>query len=195
MINLYELLVASSETVVTDTLLKNASEVLAHSKICFETIMRLYYLHHGFESSDTYMAHDLDVLAYMANAQLKSTSSSNDHLMEGLDDARSTLILAAKGLNDQGRSYYLPYTLFRVLLEEMDPEDVNVMKTFINLRKEDNESNKLRANQVHAQYPVNIVRMVDNPESRRLSNLMKQYPGLGLEVLSSEGESQVSSNG
>lgn len=45
---------------------------MAHSKMCIETILRLYYLRHGFRTSSAFLAHSLTVLAFMAHAQLKA---------------------------------------------------------------------------------------------------------------------------
>ena len=128
-------------------------ELLAESKRSFETILRLYYLRHGFEHSDLYITHGLNVLTNMALARIKSATKPSN---QELDDARSTLLLAAKGLNEQGKNYYLTYILFRLLVQEMDPADVNVMKTFLSLRRDDSEADRLRTKHVHAQYLVNI---------------------------------------
>lgn len=171
LINLSDLL-ASPETVLADTWRVNPLELLTDSKISFETIMRLYYLRHGFENSDLFIGHALNVLANMAMAQTKSASSSN---AQELDDARSTLLLAAKGLNDQGKNHYILYVLFRVLVQEMDARDVSIMKTFLSLR-EDGGADQLGTKYVNTLYPANTVRLVDNPECQRLCNRIKPVP-------------------
>jgi hypothetical protein len=150
---------------------------LAESKRSFETIFRLYYLRHGFQNSDVYMAHGLNVLANMALARTKSAAKPSK---QELDDARSTVLLAAKGLNEQGKNYYLTYILFRVFVQEMDSADVGIMKTFLSIRRGDREADQLRSKHVHAQYPVNIERLGDDPDSQRLCNLVKpEELGLG----------------
>src|SRR6202000_2793882 len=113
----------SPEAAAADPKRLRPLEFLAESKRSFETILRLYYLRHGFESSGIYVAHGLNVLANMALARVKFATESSG---EELDDARSTLFLAAKGLNEQGKNYYLTYVLFRVLVQEMDPADVRI---------------------------------------------------------------------
>jgi hypothetical protein len=168
LINLGELL-ASPEPVLAEPTVKPL-DLLADAKRSFETILRLYYLRHGWESSDVYIAHGLNFLANMAMARMKSAVNPTD---QELDEARSTLLLAAKGLNEQGKNYYLTYILFRVLAKEMDPADVSIMQTFLSLRRDDGEADQLRMKHVHAQYPANIVRLGDDPESQRLCNLVE----------------------
>lgn len=146
-------------------------ELLAESKRSFETILRLYYLRHGFEHSDVYMAHGLNVLANMALVRIKSATKPSN---QELDDARSTLLLAAKGLNEQGKNYYVSHIFFRMLVQEMDPADVNVMKTFLSLGRDDSDADQPRTKHIHAQDPVNMQRLGDNPDSPRLSDMVRR---------------------
>ncbi|KAF2096473.1 nitrate assimilation regulatory protein nirA [Rhizodiscina lignyota] len=192
MINLCELLVSLSDKFAAGPL-QSPHSVLEHSKICFETLIRLYYLRHGFESSDTYMAHSLTVMAFMALSQLKQLASSSDPLsMLKREDARASLILAAKGLSDQGRNYYFPYTLFHVVKAATESEDLELLYKSVNLRKENTGWDKLRAKHVQAQYPCNILSITDFREEQRLSNLIKEYADLALGDQSPGRESDTS---
>lgn len=157
--------------------------MLVHSRACFEAIIRLYYLRHGYEYSDTYMTHDLTVLAFMALARAGTTLSTETDV----EETRSTLILAAKGLNEQGRNYYMPFTLFHILLEQMSARDLDVLYTLTNIRKESVGVSKERAKHVQAQYPVNVVNMISHPEKERISDLIKHYAGLAIEAQSPGG--------
>src|ERR1700759_5378659 len=124
MINLCELMVTSSEPTEVNRQLGNPQSLLSHSKMCFESLMRMYYLRHGFARSDTYLAHDLAVLAFMAQDRLKLLSSSEaDDSPASVEDTRSTLILAAKGLHDQAENYYFDLILFHIVHNAMSPED------------------------------------------------------------------------
>jgi hypothetical protein len=65
---------------------------LNSSKEYYETVMRLYYVRHGFGMADSYMTHTLVVLAFMIQARLatlKSAPNSDDTVKE-LDDICST---------------------------------------------------------------------------------------------------------
>ncbi|KAK3301844.1 uncharacterized protein B0T15DRAFT_563508 [Chaetomium strumarium] len=66
-----------------------------------ETLLRLYYLRHGFEHLDIY----------------------SGYFLTQQGDLRSTLLLAAKGLHDQGRSAYIHKAVLRRLSAEMAPRD------------------------------------------------------------------------
>jgi hypothetical protein len=186
--------------------------------------MRLYYLRHGYEYSDTYMTHDLSVLAHIAFDQLleptssatpattasntsasttsipteiststaitpptsatsaapstPSTSSPLPPAKATASEARSTLILAAKGLNDQARNYYMPFVLFHILLNKMSASDRDILCALANVRKESTAMSKERARHVQAQYPVGLVNLMNHPEKELMGNLIKQYTGL-----------------
>ena len=186
MMNLCKLSIIGTDIDISDASSQtDLTALLSHSRVCFETILRLYYLRHGFEHSDIYITHHLQVLAFMALDQLRSTEpKSPDPPSETsrLDDVRSALILAAKGLSDQGRNYYTPFALFHIVRSEMSTEDVDTLYKWINIRREDDEASKVRAKHVLAQYPVNLVNMTDHPEKQRLGEVIKKYANLALET-------------
>lgn len=159
--------------------------LLTYSRACFETILRLYYLRHGFEYSDTYITHHLAVLAFMTLDQLKlSNPLSTDTASQapGLDDGRSTLILTVKGLNDQGRNYYTPFALYHVVRSQMNSADVDSLYKWMSVHHDDNTASQLRMNHVQAQYPINIANMTEHPEKQRLGDLIQKYADLALEA-------------
>lgn len=161
---------------------------LSHSRICFETVMRLYYLRHGFSSADCYMAHDLAVLGFMALGKLKDAGGIQN------EDLRSTLLLAAKGLGDQGRNYYLPFTLFHVINGQMSEEDTALLHQFMTSWKEDGNLKQVRARHVQAQYPCDIVKITNYPDSKRLGNLIKQYADLAISEAQSPSASEATNS-
>ena len=186
MMNLCKLSTVSTDMDMIDASSQsNLAALSSHSRVCFETILRLYYLRHGFEHSDIYITHHLQVLAFMALEQLRSTEpKSTDAPAEvsRLEDVRSALILAAKGLSDQGRNYYTPFALFHIVRSEMSTEDVDTLYKWINIRREDDGASKVRAKHVLAQYPVNLVNMTEHPEKQRLGDVIKKYASLALET-------------
>ncbi|RFN54940.1 nitrate assimilation regulatory protein nira [Fusarium flagelliforme] len=187
-INLCELLVASAKESEASRTSEEILAQLSHSRICFETIMRLYYLRHGFASADTYIAHDLAVLAFMALGKLKDGGGAPK------EDSRSTLLLAAKGLGDQGRNYYFPFTLFHVINGEMSEEDTALLYQFMTSWKDDGVSKQVRAKHVQAQYPCDIVKITNYPDSKRLGNLIKQYADLAISEAQSPTNSEATNS-
>lgn len=156
---------AGTFTATADTLLTN-------SNLCFETLMRLYYLRHGFEGCDAYLTHTLAVLAFTALNWLESPASSLSTMeIEGI---RGTLILSAKGLNDQGQNYHLPRTIFHLLHSSMAAEDEAITSRTTSVRLDDESDNDLRTEYIQAQYPINITNITESPEDMRLSNIIKK---------------------
>ncbi|KAF2686289.1 hypothetical protein K458DRAFT_476818 [Lentithecium fluviatile CBS 122367] len=121
------------------------------AQVCFETIMRLYYLRYGYGGADSYFTYDLVILSFIAQANLKAlppsslppTSPSSTSTLD-LDSIRSTLILAAKGLHLQGSSYQLPLTIFH-LVQSMRPEDAELMHRYANVKVESKKEVEGRA--------------------------------------------------
>ena len=96
--------------------------ILAKSKACFETLVRIYYLRHGFESYDTTLLQFLPMLAFSTLGELRNADSKE------LDPERrksliSTLVLCAKGIWEQGRNYYGSEAVFHFLQGSLRPED------------------------------------------------------------------------
>ncbi|KAJ4865698.1 fungal zn(2)-Cys(6) binuclear cluster domain-containing protein [Trichoderma breve] len=162
------------------------------SRISFETIVRLYYLRHGFENADAYMAHCLTVLAFMGVAQLAASTTPSLPAPTSPEEARSTLILAAKGLGEQGQNYYLPFTLFHIVQGQMGSDDLNALQSLTTACNEDVGTPQIRARHVQAQYPVNIVNMTDYPQNQRLGSLIKEYSELAIVEAASPSTSDLS---
>ncbi|KAF1737343.1 Nitrogen assimilation transcription factor nirA [Beauveria bassiana] len=156
-----------------------AEAQLVHSKICFETILRLYYLRNGYDGGNMLLLHCLAVLSFNALAERQSPGAVTD--LASQEDKRSTLILAAKGLHDQGKNYFMSATISRVLQSQMAPEDLDIVSQYCTSRSEQPTVQQARAEHVKAQYPLNIVNMSDVPEEQRLGNMIKQYEELAIQ--------------
>lgn len=147
--------------------------------------MRLYFLRHGYETSDTYLTHTLAVMAFMALGQLSSAVRSTPSAsLSEIEDLRSTVYLAAKGLVDQGKNYYIPYTLFEVIRRQVSPDDVDRLLSFLDIRESREGSSRLRTDHIQAQYPVNILDMADHPDQKRLGNMIREFADMALEAQS-----------
>lgn len=159
----------------------NFRPALAHSTNCFETIMRLYYLHHGYDMPDGQMSHNLVVLAYKGLSQRNMSS----HLLGVVNteavseaEATSTLILAQRGLYDQAKNYFLPWALFQIVEGEMSPEDRNALQNCITIHRETSETLQAREKYMSSNYPVGLATLSESPESRRLGQLTNEFTEL-----------------
>lgn len=133
----------------------------------------------------------LAVFAFIALAQLKALtySPAGPSSATTLEDVRSSLILAAKGLHDQGQNYYLLYTIFHVVQNSMDDDDRDLMRRYVFVEGEDDQAKQLRTKRVLSQYPVSITRITDDPESQRLGNLIQKYADVAVDQQSISGQS------
>ncbi|KAI9163566.1 nitrate assimilation regulatory protein nira [Paramyrothecium foliicola] len=173
-----------------------------YSKICLETLVRLYYLRHGFNGSDALLTNFLILIAFQSITKLKtgippplSSSSSSDASMPGmtaspftaldLSDARAALILAEKGLEEQGRCYFFSQTVFHVVLNSMSPEDAQLVQHYANVPSEGPDERRMRAEHVHSDFPIEIVTVTDGATSQSLNKLTKKYAEMTLKQANS----------
>ena len=166
---------------LSENVTHNFGSALAHSTNCFETIMRLYYLHHGYDMPDGQMSHNLVVLAYKGLSQRNMSShllgaANTDAISDA--EATSTLILAQKGLYDQAKNYFLPWALFQILEGEMSPEDRNALQNCITIHREASETLQAREKYISSNYPVGLATPSESPENRRLGQLTNEFTEL-----------------
>ena len=154
--------------------------------------MRLYYLHHGYDIPDGHMAHNLMVLAYKGLSQRSMSSELHRSINAepgSAAEALSTLILAQKGLHDQGKSYFLPWALFQIVEQEMQPEDRNALYRSVTIHKEESEDLQLRERYMSSQYPVGLDRLDEPAAGRELSRLTRGFTELAFSKLRSASSS------
>ncbi|KAK3310454.1 uncharacterized protein B0T15DRAFT_389212 [Chaetomium strumarium] len=127
----------------------------------FETLLRLYYLRHGFEGSDGWLLHFLGLLNHITmNAIETSTGSSF------LESRRSTLLLLTKGIHAQCRVNYIARAIFRYQVSLMRPEDVDLLRQFVELESDELMNGPLEQ-AVHTDWPVYEVGLEAKAEMRR----------------------------
>lgn len=107
----------------------SAQNIVAQSQACFEALIRLYYLRHGFESYDPTLCQFLSLLAYntLKDMLLAQRGSQQHELL------KSTLALCGKGLWDQGRCCYVAEANLRLLVESAGPEDAGLIGQFTDM--------------------------------------------------------------
>lgn len=99
--------------------MESPKEIIARAKACFETLLRMYYLRHGFETYDFSLFQYLPLLAFSSLRDVEDVSTPVEE-QQGL---RSTLLLSAKGLWEQGRNMAICKPMFSQLRDAVkDPE-------------------------------------------------------------------------
>ena len=141
-----------------------------------ETLVRLYYLRHGYEAMDLFIVIPLMLIAYecinVINEQTPKTK---------LEALRSTLILVTKGLYNQSRNHYLAKALFRVICGRMHPQERGLLKGTLNLDEEETAGRHDMEQAVRSHWPVSVVKNKDDLDSHILKNLVDDYARLNVE--------------
>ncbi|PHH86632.1 hypothetical protein CDD83_9950 [Cordyceps sp. RAO-2017] len=134
-----------------------------------QTLLRLYYLRHGFESTDVFLTQPLARAGFMCLDAIQELPPG-----DRLEAARSTLFLAAKGLYDQGQSHRLAKTLFLVVSRRMRPEEEVLMREIPSLTDGQDHGGQAETPVVHSKWPVDTTRKTVDIESKTLTSLVKQ---------------------
>lgn len=170
-----------------------------------ETVARMYYTRHGFEACDSSLAYSL---ALLASVSLRALEGGGDgaRLAAGRgwpEVLRSTLVLAMKGLHEQGRHLHVCKVLFRLLRDRMQPAEADILGRFVVLsgeggggngsggvggaEKEGEGSAADLALHTRSRFPVPVVKMGDNLNDALLENLVEKYQAVSLESSESSG--------
>lgn len=142
-------------------------EILSDSKIHLETIIRIYFLRHGFENLDALMVQYLSLLAFITNMAIKA--SRPDAPLESL---RSTIVLAAMGLRAQAAHCYLGRAVFRVVRHGMGPEEIDLIDRFSGPKGD--EMDPPKEWQMQSLWPIQFSSITDASADRGLGELMKK---------------------
>lgn len=200
LVNLWEPICATDQARVPQGDGASPWEIWNTASIHFETLVRLYYLRHGFDYGDTFLGHPLNQLAFISlNKILAAAANTNTNIppnQSDLDAARSTLILAAKGIHDQGKSHFLSRVTLEMIKVQMGPVERDMLGKVIGEVEEDatkklHELQLLRG--VKSEFVPSAVSITDDPEVHRLGYLVNQY--LRLEDRQGEADDEVSWRG
>jgi hypothetical protein len=84
--------------------------------------------------------------------------------------AKVTLVIAQKGLSDQGRGYYLPKIVPQDIHDRMTPSDSNVLQSFITIQQEEQEVAEERKMRMEGHCPPGIIHIANNPNRQQCDN-------------------------
>ena len=154
----------------TEDFAENPQHIAADSKACFETLIRIYYLRHGFETYDIMLIHFLPLLALTTLGNLKEQENDDEEVADAL---RSTVILCAKGLCEQGRNSFAFDAIFRLLRAEMREKDAQLTSEFCKL--EEDGRNGLVASQLRSELPITTFNILDSRAEYCIDALVKTW--------------------
>ncbi|KAF9871476.1 hypothetical protein CkaCkLH20_11123 [Colletotrichum karsti] len=149
--------------------------------IRFETLLRLYYLRHSFDGADHWGIYFLTLLGNTTCERIKQEAA-----LEGTDPARfnalrSTLILCAKGLHDQGRSCHIASVVCRVLRDRMRKEDVDLLGTHANMKDLDASDQAVLAQKLLSAWPLPAIEIKKDIREASLEHLLNKYEDLTID--------------
>ncbi|KAI7766366.1 hypothetical protein LZL87_013140 [Fusarium oxysporum] len=139
-----------------------------------------------FEHGDTYLTYFLSILANTAIENMNSDSVSPDDV-ETLKILRATLILAVKGLYDQGQHVYVSSAMCRLIRDRMTNEDMNALRRHTTWK----EDQPLVPHYVRSTFPVTIMMLDEDWQMQTVENLAKKYDQLALAANESENSMAI----
>jgi|SRR3569833_600804 len=154
--------------------------LVLHLKASLETLLRVYYLRHGFEWLDTFLVALLALRCLQAMDEMHAHGDTDDG-----PDLRSTVVLLAKGIYEQGQSFFLGQMMFQLVRDKMRPEDLVTFERFVKVEPV-TETQASAFKQVQMEWPVQIVSIADDPELKRLGDVLKQIREVSLDESSGD---------
>lgn len=134
MLNMYKPLLDDDASIATPADGPSPRQIVAESSKNIQTLVRLYFVRHGFEAMDLFILVPLMVVVYDCIEAMDETRSSESALPAGrLASLQSTLVLVAQGLYYQRRNHYPAEALFRVVRGRMSAGEVSMLKSSMNL--------------------------------------------------------------
>jgi hypothetical protein len=92
--------------------------------------------------------------------------------------AKATLLIAQKGLSDQGRGYYLPKRVLQDVLSRMTPSDSNVLQSFITIQQEGPEVIEERKIRMESHCPPDVIHIANDPDRQQHDNWIRRFAKL-----------------
>lgn len=151
-------------------------QIVADAKKLLQTLVRLYYLRHGYEAMDLFIVIPLMLAASDCIEAIDERTPPSE-----LESLRSTLILATKGLHAQRRNHYLAEALFRVIRGQMRPSEVSLFRGIMNVDEDEAAEKPDMAQPVRSHWPVSVVKKKGDMDSYILKNLVENYAHLNID--------------
>ena len=149
-----------------------AETITAKAIIELESLLRIYYLRHGFETFDALL---LTHLVHMSNTVLQRLAHiAQDGLStDEVETLRSTLILCLKGLYDQSRNFRMAGIVFGVIKNQLNTEDQNLLGRFVITKDPEIDQEAVqRAEPVLSEYVIPVVHLNEDPSRGRVINMI-----------------------
>ncbi|EOA89630.1 uncharacterized protein SETTUDRAFT_103856 [Exserohilum turcica Et28A] len=144
-------------------------DIIANAERDINVLIRLYYFRHGFEDAHLYLTSPLSKLGFMS---LNSIHERMTH--QELDYARSSLLLALKGLREQGRNYYIVRTIYHIIKNQLRPEESRLLQGLEDRETEYDKDPGL-VGEIQSAWTPTVFDISEDPSATELSKLAKRY--------------------
>jgi hypothetical protein len=132
----------------------NPSQIVIQGKVCLETLVRLFYLRHGFESYDPVLTLYIQLLAWSSLGDYRQLIGNGNTVQ--IDAVRSTFVLCAKAMWDQGRNCLLAETIYRLFKSSLpSQEEVRLLREVADVDDEQSRTAQM-IQEVRSDIPVGI---------------------------------------
>jgi hypothetical protein len=164
-------------------------EIVRFSQAMFETLLRLYYLRHSYDTHDAWIIHFLLVLGTDALKSLYNAAPTASQ--QSLDTLRSSVLLAATGLKEQGENVYIARVCALGLQKSMKPEDLQWVQTYLSTKPVTQGEQRLIDESARCMYPVPIIRADGELEMRKLGEITRGVEDLSTEEQISDSDTSL----
>lgn len=154
--------------------------IVHEARIGLETLIRLFYLRHSYECFNSMF---LMLTAFIWGLAIEDLSRDSSLLIPR-DVLHSTVILAAKFMESQGRCYYLANLTSLVMKSKMSAEDVQLVHKFT-VNYKDVVEHSIIASQSQSVWPLPIKPIHEDHSDAIVSKVIKGMQKLNIE----EGDS------
>ncbi|RFU81944.1 c6 transcription factor [Trichoderma arundinaceum] len=151
-------------------------QIVYDSKKRLQTLVRLYYLRHGFDAMDLFL-----VIPLMLTGSDCIDSINEQTPQSQLETLRSTLMLVATGLYSQRRNHYLAEALFRVIRGRMRPPEVSLLRDTMSINEKEWDDRRDMVQAVRSHWPVSVIKKKEDVDFHNLTNLVENYAHLNIE--------------
>ncbi|KAH8632172.1 hypothetical protein IG631_13855 [Alternaria alternata] len=164
---------------LTQNQLNTAQQVVTEASVHLESILRIYYLRHSFESYDSTLT---IFLVHLANLTLESIRQlEQDPASERKDTSEallSTLILCFNGLYEQSKSAYIAIVMLALMRKQLSAEIRNTVGRYVTIEEPESDTESIDETNFEYSQPV-LSELVlpgaslsEDPKTWRIKHLM-----------------------
>lgn len=146
-------------------------QMVRESRINLEILLRAYYLRHGFEWLDSYL------ISVLLDCYVSAVTEMQQHVgKQDVQEYRSTILLMAKGIYEQGQSAFLAQLVFHIAKNKLCAQDMSTLQRFVILEPI-GEIQAASHHHVQMDWPVEVISMLDDPKSKSMQRLINDLKG------------------